>query len=193
MKIKFNIFTLKRDLKLDNILLDSRGNAKICDFGLCCKLSPNGKLKIGCGTPQYVAPEIIYCDYDHSVDYWTLGIDVFCMLAGEFPFNEDKTGINLTLAKSICSDYVPNINEIRRKKDQEIEEISNDACDFVKKLLNKNPNKRLGSIKISQSIKEHPFYSKIDWTQLENSALVPPIKPNVIFLKTLIYLIFLLF
>jgi hypothetical protein len=79
------------------------------------------------------------------------------------------------------------------KKDAEKEEITENACDFVKKLLNKNPNKRLGSIKISQSIKEHPFYSKIDWTQLENSVLVPPIKPNVIFLKTLIYLIFLLF
>jgi len=38
---------------------------------------------------------MIYCDYDHSVDYWALGIDVFSILAGEFPFNEDKTGINL--------------------------------------------------------------------------------------------------
>jgi len=162
--------------------LDSRGNVKICDFGLCCKLSPNGKLKIGCGTPQYVAPEMIYCDYDHSVDYWTLGIDVFCMLAGEFPFNEDKTGISLTLTKSICSDYVPNINEIRRKKDQEIEEISNDACDFVKKLLNKVADERLGSRNNPENIKEHSFFSKINWIQLENGELEPPFKPDVIFL-----------
>jgi protein-serine/threonine kinase len=76
---------------------------------------------------------------------------------------------------------VPNINEIRRKKDQEIEEISKDACDFVNKLLNKIADERLGSRKNSENIKEHSFFSKINWTQLENGGLESPFKPDVTF------------
>ena len=174
---------MQRDLKLDNILLDSKGNAKICDFGMCCKLSPNDKLKIGCGGPHYIAPEMFYGAYNHSVDYWALGICLFCLLAGEFPFSEDKNGINLTLTKSILSDYTPKINEIRRRKFPDMEEISESAWDFVNKLLNKVPEERLGSRNNPENIREHDFFSKIDWAQLENGDSEPPIKPYVIFLK----------
>jgi len=118
--------------------------------------------------------------YDHAVDYWTLGINAFCMLSGEYPFcSHENEGIGLTIQKSIVNDPLPGINEILKKKHPKMQDISEAACDFVKMLLNKNPEERLGSRNNHQNIKEHPFFNEINWNQLENGELPPPIKPNV--------------
>ena len=84
-----------RDIKLENILLDEYGDAKLSDFGLSKKHEKNELLKTACGSPIYAAPEMLKGDpYKGSeVDIWSLGISLYVMVCGEFPFNEDGVKI----------------------------------------------------------------------------------------------------
>jgi hypothetical protein len=159
--------------------LDSKGNAKICDFGLSCKLENDNKIKSICGGQLSQAPEMLQGFYDHSVDYWSLGIAMFFMLTGTYPFYENKA-INWTVQMSILNANLPNMNEKRKEINSDYPNISENACDFVAKLLVKDPTQRLGSRTNSQDIKSHPFYDKIDWEQLENGEIKPPLQPDVL-------------
>ena len=129
-----------------------------------------------------MAPEMITGSYNNTVDFWSLDVLLFHMFSGDYSFkSHEDEGIGLTIFKSIVNEDMPNINEIYKKNCPEKEEITETACDFVKQLLNKDLNKRLGSISNPQNIKQHQFYSSIDWIQLENGVLEPHLKPNVIY------------
>ena len=79
------------DLKLDNVMLDSVGHIKLTDFGMCKEgISGERTTKTFCGTPDYIAPEIIaYVPYGKSVDWWAFGVLIFEMLVGQPPFDGD--------------------------------------------------------------------------------------------------------
>ena len=133
-----------RDIKLENILLDLNNIVKICDFGVG-KLTQKGqKLSDQCGTPVYMAPEIIKGDgYEgFPVDVWSSGVALYIMLSGNIPFNRDKT-----------HDLQSAIINLPYKK---IDDISDNANDLLKKILEKDPNKRL----TPDQILEHPWMNE---------------------------------
>ena len=109
--------------------MDSKGNAKICDFGACFYLSPGKKLRSLVGTPQYIAPEMYEGSYNHLVDFWSLGIFIYRLFTGEFPFNDNAPFS--TLEKSIRANTLPKLNEIRHKNYPDKEEISFNGLDFI--------------------------------------------------------------
>ena len=102
---------LHRDLKLDNILLDKNFNVKICDFGVSRTMKEGLLINEQCGTPAYIAPEIInnrgYRDY--FSDIWSLGIVLFAMLTGTVPFkafNIEDLHKAIFSGKFTCPDYL---------------------------------------------------------------------------------------
>ncbi|XP_052821056.1 protein kinase C iota type-like isoform X1 [Mya arenaria] len=167
-----------RDLKLDNVLLDSEGHIKLTDYGMCKEgLWPGDSTSTFCGTPNYIAPEILRGeDYDYSVDWWALGVLMFEMLAGRSPFdvvgNQDNPDQN-------TEDYLFQI--ILEKTIRIPRSLSVKAASVLKGFLNKNQKERLGCHAQSgfADIQSHAFFRTIDWEMLQNKQIAPPYRPSL--------------
>jgi serum/glucocorticoid-regulated kinase 2 len=155
-----------RDLKPENILLDYQGHIALCDFGLCkLDMKDEDRTNTFCGTPEYLAPELLMGQgYNKTVDWWTLGVLLYEMLTGLPPFYDENT------------------NEMYRKILSEPLHFSDvvppAAKDLLTKLLNRNPEERLGA-NGSAEIKAHPFFHAIDWRKLLQRKYEPTFKPSV--------------
>ncbi|KAK8396980.1 hypothetical protein O3P69_005166 [Scylla paramamosain] len=102
-----NAGIIYRDLKMENILLDADGHIKVIDFGLAKWLSYGGRTSTICGTLQFMAPEVLRGEeYSHSVDWWSLGIIVYSLLAGRYPLSGYDDHVTMNQAVSKC-DYEP--------------------------------------------------------------------------------------
>ncbi|KAJ7988225.1 hypothetical protein DPEC_G00321390 [Dallia pectoralis] len=157
-----------RDLKLDNLLMDADGYVKIADFGLCKEgMGYGDRTTTFCGTPEFLAPEVLTDNnYTRCVDWWGLGVLVYEMLVGESPFPGDDEE---EVFDSIVND------EVRYPRFLSPESIS-----LIQKLLQKNPERRLGAGEADASeVKKHRFFQGMNWESLLHKKLVPPFVPQI--------------
>ena len=138
-----------RDIKLDNILIDLTNTVKICDFGVSKKISIGDMMFDHCGTPAYIAPEIFgnkgYEGY--QCDIWSAGVTLYYMLSGIQPFRANS---------------IKDMEKIVLKgKFDEIEDVSKEANDLIKEMLQIDPKKRI----TIDNILKHPWLNNVD---LEN-------------------------
>ncbi|XP_069477236.1 serine/threonine-protein kinase Sgk3 [Ambystoma mexicanum] len=157
-----------RDLKPENILLDSQGHIVLTDFGLCKEgMSCNDTTSTFCGTPEYLAPEVIKkLPYDNTVDWWCLGSVLYEMLHGLPPFYSRDTA---EMYDNILHKALP----LRPG-------ASLTAWSILEELLEKDRKKRLGANEDFHDIQSHPFFATINWSDLEQKKIPPPFNPNVV-------------
>lgn len=118
-----------RDIKLDNILLSGDGVPKLGDFGVACAVQEGVKTLARCGTPAYTAPEVIRGKgYGYGADVWSAGVVLYAMLYGSVPFRASS---------------VQDLHALILKGKYSLkEDVSEDARDLIKNILEKDPRKR---------------------------------------------------
>jgi serine/threonine protein kinase len=158
-----------RDLKPENLLLDMQGHVCVTDFGLVKEGLPYGQLTYTfCGSPEYLAPEILQAKgYGRAVDWWALGTFLYEMLEGLPPFYDDDIS-------------VMNCKILTQPLYFHPDHFTKEAKDLLKGLLERDPNKRLGSSREgAEEIKRHPFFRDIDWDMLYHRKVEPEFKPHL--------------
>ena len=155
-----------RDLKPENILINKNGYLKLTDFGFA-KILDNEKTYTLCGTPEYLAPEIILNKgHGKAVDWWTLGILLYEMLVGIDPFSDD--------------DPMKTYQKILKGKINFPKTIDKDAKSLIKHLLTQDTSKRYGCLKNGvKDILNHRFFNGFDWKNFVYLTLTPPYIPDV--------------
>jgi len=154
-----------RDLKPENILIESDGYLKLTDYGFAKVVE--GRTYTLCGTPEYLAPEILLNKgHGKPVDWWCLGILTYELLAGIDPFtDEDPMAIYQKILKG----------RVRYPKN-----FDKDAKSLVKHLLVADLTKRYGNLKNGvNDIKNHRWFNGLDWAKLNNKVIEAPYKPVV--------------
>ncbi|XP_050403575.1 serine/threonine-protein kinase Sgk1 isoform X2 [Patella vulgata] len=156
-----------RDLKPENILLDSKGHVVLTDFGLCKEgIEGMGTTSTFCGTPEYLAPEVLRKQpYDKTVDWWCLGAVLYEMMYGLPPFYSRDTA---EMYDNIL--YKP----LRLRTN-----VSGAARSILEGLLQKEKENRLGAKRDFLEIQGHDFFIDLNWEELDKRKIQPPYNPNV--------------
>ncbi|KFO32280.1 Protein kinase C iota type [Fukomys damarensis] len=169
---------LYRNLKSDNLLLDSEEHIKLTDYCICKEgLQLGDTTSTFCGTPSYLAPEIIRGeDYGFGVDWGTLGVLMFEMIVGESPFH---------LVESSDNPYENSIDyllQVILERDIFIPHcLSLKAARVLYSFLNRDPKEQLGCQprRGFADVQMHPFFRNVNWEMMEQKEVVPPFRPDI--------------
>jgi len=158
-----------RDLKPENLLVDKDGYIRICDFGFAKRLREGEKTATLCGTPEYLAPELVLSrGHNRGVDYWALGVLIYELITGNTPFfdnNQSRIFVKIINAAKVLS--FPS-------------GLRPSAQDLIRKLLDPNPALRLGMLRGKwEDIKQHIWFKGIDFPALEKKEYTSPWVPKV--------------
>lgn len=157
-----------RDLKLENILLTPQGHIKIADYGLCKdEMWYNNKTSTFCGTPEFMAPEILKEQgYTRAVDWWAFGVLLYQMLLCQSPFSGDD------------EDEV--FNAILTDEPLYPIDMAGDIVQIFQGLLTKDPENRLGAgQRDALEVMEEPFFRNINFEDILNLRVQPPYVPEI--------------
>uniref|UniRef100_A0A1J3FTE5 non-specific serine/threonine protein kinase n=2 Tax=Noccaea caerulescens TaxID=107243 RepID=A0A1J3FTE5_NOCCA len=157
---------MHRDLKPENILMDVDGHVMLTDFGLAKEFEENTRSNSMCGTTEYMAPEIVRGKgHDKAADWWSVGILLYEMLTGKPPFLGSKGKIQQKIVKDKIK--LPQF-------------LSSEAHALLKGLLQKEPERRLGSGPSgAEEIKQHKWFKGMNWKKVEAREVKPSFKPEV--------------
>ena len=153
-----------RDLKPENILIDADGHVKLADFGLAKEnVSSNVPNKTFCGSPQYLSPEMLSKEgTTKSSDIYGIGAILFELISGAPPFFSQDENL-----------MYKNISENRLMFP---EFFSDELKDLLRKMLDKNPKKRIGIENDKSDLKNHEFFRDINWDDIMNKKIKPPVE-----------------
>ncbi|XP_071967843.1 uncharacterized protein [Engystomops pustulosus] len=163
LKHLHEIGVIHRDLKTENILIDRHGHSRICDFGYAAENVFGAMTIFGlAGAPYYNPPEMLTGNaYGSSADWWAFGVLLYRLLTNNFPFTG---GNNLLQYRQVVLEKEPTYPD----------HLSDEAKDILPKLLCRDRHRRLGW---HGDIRQHPFYSGIDWVKVEDKTISPPFPP----------------
>jgi len=156
-----------RDLKPENMLICSNGYTKITDLGFAKRLGTDLRTYTLCGTPEYLAPEVIkHRGYGKSVDWWTIGVLMFEMTAGNVPFH--------------CKEHSEMYSRIVKGNFKCPDFFTKELCDILNAMLQTDTSKRFGCLRGGVAdIKNHRWYSAINWDSIYQQTVRAPYVPEV--------------
>lgn len=156
-----------RDLKPENMLICSNGYTKITDLGFAKRLGTDLRTYTLCGTPEYLAPEVIkHRGYGKSVDWWTIGVLMYEMTAGNVPFH--------------CKEHSEMYSRIVKGNFKCPDFFTKELCDILNAMLQTDTSKRFGCLRGGVTdIKNHRWYSAINWDSIYQQNVRAPYVPDV--------------
>ena len=160
-----NMGKIYKDLRLENILIDSKGDCHLSNYGYSwAKINNDTKIY---GAMEYLAPEVLHKkQFSHLSDIWAMGIVIYEVMMGVTPFNHQN--------QTVLSKFITQLDlHIPEKLT-----LSDEGKDFLTKILKKSPESRLGFSGIKE-LMDHEWFKGIDWENVNPKSLPSPIKVRI--------------